>query len=143
MFPPQRRQRRLPGMAARPRRSGTGAATETVLRALPPQQLWMAMVAMMATMAPLDTARADCWSVSHPDDPRPELLAPIVSGWRRPAWSHVPGARPPPPLPAAPPRVCNVLRHGGRGDGRTLNTAAITAAIAECRAAGGGTVLRY
>ena len=35
--------------------------------------------------------------------------------------------------------VCNVMQHGARGDGVTVDTAALRAAIASCQ--GGGTVL--
>ena len=74
----------------------------------------------------------DCWDLQHPGNPRPELLKPDPSGWRRPAWSAVAPTEPaPPPLPPAA-RVCDVTAFGGKGDARTLNTAAIAAAIASC-----------
>jgi polygalacturonase len=45
------------------------------------------------------------------------------------------------PLAASVDGVFDVLRHGAIGDGRTDDGAAIRAAYAACRAAGGGTVL--
>ncbi|MDV3455718.1 glycoside hydrolase family 28 protein [Sphingomonas sp. HF-S4] len=43
--------------------------------------------------------------------------------------------------PVFPPRTFDITAHGARGDGTTLNTAAIAGAIAACAAAGGGRVL--
>jgi len=43
--------------------------------------------------------------------------------------------------PVFPSRVFDIVKHGAKGDGTTLNTAAIAAAIAACNAAGGGRVL--
>ena len=43
--------------------------------------------------------------------------------------------------PRIPARTITVTDHGARGDGRTLNTAAIASAIAACAAAGGGRVV--
>lgn len=45
------------------------------------------------------------------------------------------------PALAAPTRRVDIRRHGARGDGRTLNTRAIQAAIDACAAAGGGTIV--
>ena len=89
-------------------------------------------------------AAADCWNLQHPSDPRPDTLDPVPPTWRRPAWSHLTSTAPPAATTlaqAAPPRVCSVLHHGAKPDGKTLNTAAIHAALMECDAAGGGTVL--
>ncbi len=45
------------------------------------------------------------------------------------------------PVLAAPGRRVDIRRHGARGDGQTLNTAAIQAAIDACAAAGGGMIV--
>ena len=105
------------------------------------------------------TALADCWTNQHPTDPRPATLRPIPPTWRRPDWGHVPPsatsaavaarqrllwASPPDDLRASPSegrraspaKTCSVLAHGGKADNRTLNTAAIHAALAECAGAG-------
>ena len=140
------------------------AATSGTLAMLPRAQLRLVALAVL-----LPAAVADCWSYQHPDDPRPETLDPIPSSWRRPPWGRVAPspahprpvrslaphlaphsalvlaekvfARPQAPaLPAVPARVCSVAAHGGKADNATLNTAAIHAAIAECAAAGGGTI---
>ena len=42
---------------------------------------------------------------------------------------------------AAQARVCSIVDYGAVGDGRTINTIAITAAVESCGMAGGGTVL--
>jgi hypothetical protein len=44
-------------------------------------------------------------------------------------------------LPRIPPRTVRIIDHGARGDGRTLNTEAIAAAIDACVKAGGGRVV--
>ena len=44
-------------------------------------------------------------------------------------------------LPQIPPRAVRIADHGARGDGVTLNTNAIAAAIAACVKAGGGRVI--
>jgi len=44
------------------------------------------------------------------------------------------------PVPGVPPAVVNVRDHGATGDGRTLDTRALQAAIEACGAGGGGTV---
>jgi polygalacturonase len=44
-------------------------------------------------------------------------------------------------LPSIPPRVCSITAHGARGDGVSLDTAAIEAAIDACAKAGGGRVV--
>jgi len=44
-------------------------------------------------------------------------------------------------LPRIPDRTCRITDHGASGDGATLNTAAIAAAIAACSSAGGGRVV--
>ena len=44
-------------------------------------------------------------------------------------------------LPQIPPRAVRITDHGARGDGVTLNTNAIAAAIAACVKAGGGRVI--
>jgi polygalacturonase len=44
-------------------------------------------------------------------------------------------------VPRIPDRTCRVTDHGARGDGTTLNTAAIAAAIDACSRAGGGQVV--
>ena len=41
-------------------------------------------------------------------------------------------------LPRIPDRTCRITDHGASGDGATLNTAAIAAAIDACAKAGGG-----
>eukprot|EP01048_Picozoa_sp_COSAG05_P033001 COSAG05_NODE_12973_length_446_cov_1.164265_1_plen_56_part_10 len=44
---------------------------------------------LLLLLCSLGGTRADCWSIQHPDDPRPDLPLPIPTGWRRPAWAHV------------------------------------------------------
>jgi polygalacturonase len=44
-------------------------------------------------------------------------------------------------LPRIPDRTCRIADHGARGDGETLNTAAVAAAIDACAKAGGGRVV--
>ncbi len=43
-------------------------------------------------------------------------------------------------LHAADPKVYDVLAHGAKGDGKTMNTQAIQQAVDTCHAAGGGVV---
>ena len=56
------------------------------------------------------------------------------------AAGHAAAAAPVIPLPRVPARTFDVTHYGAVADGRTLNTAAIQAAIAAGAAAGGGTV---
>jgi polygalacturonase len=55
--------------------------------------------------------------------------------------ADLPFPMPPVALPRIPARTVRVTDHGARGDGATLNTAAITAAIDACAKAGGGRVV--
>ena len=55
--------------------------------------------------------------------------------------ADLPFAMAPVALPQIPARVCSIADHGARGDGATLNTEAIAAAIEACSKAGGGRVV--
>jgi len=55
--------------------------------------------------------------------------------------ADLPFAMLPVALPQIPPRTVRITDHGARGDGLTLNTDAIAAAIAACGKAGGGRVV--
>ena len=43
-------------------------------------------------------------------------------------------------LHAAGPKVYDILAHGAKGDGKTMNTQAIQQVVDTCHAAGGGVV---
>ena len=55
--------------------------------------------------------------------------------------ADLPFAMAPVALPRIPARTCRITDHGARGDGATLNTEAIAAAIDACSKAGGGRVV--
>jgi polygalacturonase len=57
------------------------------------------------------------------------------------AWADDQTALPAVPRPRIPDRAFAITDYGAKGDGTTMNTDAITKAIAACKAAGGGVVV--
>jgi polygalacturonase len=84
---------------------------------------------------------------AQPAGARPRQAAPPASARTsasldpRSLTSDLPFPMTPVALPRIPARSVRVTDHGARGDGATLNTAAIAAAIAACESAGGGRVV--
>jgi polygalacturonase len=70
-----------------------------------------------------------------------DTAAAIIASELQHVCADAPFTMLPPPLPLFPDRIFNIRTYGAVADGMTLNTQAITKAIAACTASGGGTVL--
>jgi polygalacturonase len=91
-------------------------------------------------LAPLTvTARRDAGPAPAAAHAQPAAARPAVDP--RTLTADLPFAMQAVALPRIPARTVRITDHGARGDGRTLNTAAIAAAIAACAEAGGGRVV--
>ncbi|MGE5361581.1 MAG: glycoside hydrolase family 28 protein [Bacteroidales bacterium] len=71
--------------------------------------------------------------------PQPSPSQPVLDP--RSLTADLPFAMPNVALPRIPTRTVRITDHGARGDGATLNTQPIAAAIAACAVAGGGRVV--
>jgi polygalacturonase len=85
----------------------------------------------------LDAQRA---GTAAPGGAKPaEAAGPVLDP--RTLTADLPFPMPPVALPRIPSKIVRITDHGARGDGATVNTDAITAAIDACAKAGGGRVV--
>jgi polygalacturonase len=98
----------------------------------------LGVIALGLAPAPVTVQRQPA-SASTRAPRQPASAGPVLDP--RSLTADVPFAMPKVALPRIPARTVRITDHGARGDGTTLNTEAIAAAVAVCVKAGGGRVV--